>query len=195
MRICSAVSGMNDKISVFRVPFQGELYTCVEVRAARLLSVASSGRPLLPRRIRSLPYPAITPRRASTTTPNPARWCRLCRMRRQRLILNALAPSSSAISWWTSHSSRTPTKCTLLPFFSYPSSAISLPAHTAPPHRGPTMGSGKGLLADALLLPALGTTPASMTEATTDEEWGVSFWIRSFSSIVQQILTRQCRTM
>lgn len=36
----------------------------------------------------------------------------------------------------------------------------------------PTMGSGKGLLTDALLLPALGEAPASMTEATTDEEWG-----------------------
>lgn len=36
----------------------------------------------------------------------------------------------------------------------------------------PTMGSGKGLLADALLLPALGTAPSPMTEATTEEEWG-----------------------
>lgn len=36
----------------------------------------------------------------------------------------------------------------------------------------PTMGSGKGLLADALLLPALGDVPVPMTEATTDEEWG-----------------------
>jgi Primase C terminal 2 (PriCT-2) len=35
----------------------------------------------------------------------------------------------------------------------------------------PTMGSGKGLLADALLLPALGDVPAPMAEATTDEEW------------------------
>jgi hypothetical protein len=35
----------------------------------------------------------------------------------------------------------------------------------------PTMGSGKGLLADALLLPALGDTPTPMAEATTDEEW------------------------
>lgn len=38
----------------------------------------------------------------------------------------------------------------------------------------PTMGSGKGLLADALLLPALGAPPSPMTEATTDEEWGKS---------------------
>jgi hypothetical protein len=36
----------------------------------------------------------------------------------------------------------------------------------------PTMGSGKGLLADVLLLLALGSLPAPMTEATTDEEWG-----------------------
>jgi Bifunctional DNA primase/polymerase, N-terminal len=36
----------------------------------------------------------------------------------------------------------------------------------------PTMGSGKGLLADALLLPALGETPSPMAEASTDEEWG-----------------------
>lgn len=35
----------------------------------------------------------------------------------------------------------------------------------------PTMGSGKGLLADALLLPALGDVPSPMAEATTDEEW------------------------
>ncbi len=35
----------------------------------------------------------------------------------------------------------------------------------------PTMGSGKGLLADALLLPSLGETPTPMAEATTDEEW------------------------
>ncbi|HEU5098284.1 MAG TPA: PriCT-2 domain-containing protein [Roseiflexaceae bacterium] len=35
----------------------------------------------------------------------------------------------------------------------------------------PTMGSGKGLLADALLLPALGDTPTPMAEATNDEEW------------------------
>ena len=35
----------------------------------------------------------------------------------------------------------------------------------------PTMGSGKGLLADALLLPALGDLPTPMAEATTDEEW------------------------
>jgi hypothetical protein len=36
----------------------------------------------------------------------------------------------------------------------------------------PTMGTGKGLLAETLLLPALGDTPTVMTEATTDEEWG-----------------------
>lgn len=36
----------------------------------------------------------------------------------------------------------------------------------------PTMGTGKGLLAETLLLPALGETPTVMTEATTDEEWG-----------------------
>jgi hypothetical protein len=36
----------------------------------------------------------------------------------------------------------------------------------------PTMASGKGLLADAMPLPALGDVPAPMTEATTDEEWG-----------------------
>jgi hypothetical protein len=36
----------------------------------------------------------------------------------------------------------------------------------------PTMGSGKGLFADALLLPALGDTPTPMAEAATDEEWG-----------------------
>ena len=33
------------------------------------------------------------------------------------------------------------------------------------------MGSGKGLLADVLLLPALGDLPAPMAEATADEEW------------------------
>lgn len=36
----------------------------------------------------------------------------------------------------------------------------------------PTMGSGKGLLAETLLMPALGEPPSAMTEATTDEEWG-----------------------
>ena len=35
----------------------------------------------------------------------------------------------------------------------------------------PTMGSGKGLLADVLLLPSLGDVPAPMAETTTDEEW------------------------
>jgi hypothetical protein len=35
----------------------------------------------------------------------------------------------------------------------------------------PTMGSGKGLLADALLLPALGDVPSPMAEAASDEEW------------------------
>ncbi|HET9222964.1 MAG TPA: hypothetical protein VFO07_10690 [Roseiflexaceae bacterium] len=35
----------------------------------------------------------------------------------------------------------------------------------------PNMGSGKGLLADVLLLPALGDVPPPMAEATTDEEW------------------------
>src|SRR5215475_1668179 len=35
----------------------------------------------------------------------------------------------------------------------------------------PTMGSGKGLLADALLLPTLGSAPTPMAEASTDEEW------------------------
>lgn len=36
----------------------------------------------------------------------------------------------------------------------------------------PTMGTGKGLLAEMLLFPALGVSPTAMTEAATDEEWG-----------------------
>lgn len=35
----------------------------------------------------------------------------------------------------------------------------------------PTMGSGKGLLAEVLLMPALGEPPSPMTEAPSDEEW------------------------
>jgi hypothetical protein len=38
----------------------------------------------------------------------------------------------------------------------------------------PTMGTGKGLLAETLMIAALGDTPSPMTEATTDEEWGKS---------------------
>lgn len=35
----------------------------------------------------------------------------------------------------------------------------------------PTMGSGKGLLAETLLMPALGDPPSPVTEAPSDEEW------------------------